>query len=376
MDPAGNPFPALQSDLFLRAARGERTERVPVWAMRQAGRYLPEYRRYMEDKDFFLVCRTPEYACEITLQPIRRFPLDAAIIFSDILVVPQAMGMEVQMLKGSGPHFPAPLKTPEDIARLKQPHEIDIQAELGYVFNAITLTRHKLEGKVPLIGFSGAPWTLLAYMTEGGGSRLFSVAKTWLFAYPTESHALLQRITAVIIEYMVGQAKAGAQCLQLFESNAGELGPEEFEAFSLQYIQQIVAALKARVPDVPVIVFAKGAHFAIAETARTGCDVVSIDWTTDPRAAREAVASVNARPAGAVTLQGNLEPGVLFAPIEVIRERTRKMLEAFGDGPLIANLGHGMHPSHNPDHLGAFIDAVHEFSEKPTNPLKRKAPGL
>eukprot|EP00002_Diphylleia_rotans_P013142 TRINITY_DN2559_c0_g1_i2.p1 TRINITY_DN2559_c0_g1~~TRINITY_DN2559_c0_g1_i2.p1 ORF type:complete len:281 (-),score=60.73 TRINITY_DN2559_c0_g1_i2:964-1806(-) len=243
-------FAPLQNDLFLRAARGEKVERVPIWIMRQAGRYLPEYRELMKDKEFFQACRTPEIASEITMQPIRRFPLDAAIIFSDILVIPQAMGMEVKMEKGTGPHFPSPLVHPREMAKLTPPEEIDVNKSLGYVFDAITMTREKLGGKVPLIGFCGAPWTLLAYMTEGSGSRLYSVAKTWLYQHTKECHEILQRITDVAVEYLVGQVLAGAQALQVFESTAGELSPDAFAEFSLPYLKQICHRVRSRLQEI------------------------------------------------------------------------------------------------------------------------------
>jgi uroporphyrinogen decarboxylase len=345
-------FPALQNDLLLRAARGERTERTPVWMMRQAGRYLPEYRALRAEDEFFTVCRTPDLAAEVTLQPLRRFPLDAAIIFSDILVVPQAMGLEVLMVRGRGPHFPAPIETPDALARLQDP---DVRATLGYVFDAITLTRRLLEGRVPLLGFCGAPWTLMAYMVEGGGSKGFNRAKGWLYRHPEASHDLLQRLTDALVAFLVGQVDAGAQALQVFDTWAGLLAPEVFATFSLPYLEQIARRVRAERPDVPLVVFAKGAHFALPALAGAGYDVVGLDWTMDPREARRQVGPRRA-------LQGNLDPVVLYAEPDVIRREVRQMLEAFGPHPHIANLGHGMHPDHDPEHARVFIETVHEVS--------------
>lgn len=352
-------FPLLKNDRILRAAKGEKVERVPVWVMRQAGRYLPEFRAVREQHDFFTICRTPELACEITLQPIRRFELDAAIIFSDILVVPQAMGMQVEMLPGKGPHFPEPLCTPEDINKLR--HAVDVKKELGYVFDALTLTREKLEGQCPLIGFTGAPWTLMSYMIEGGGSTTMSNAKRWLYQYPEESCKLLQLITNVNVDYLVGQVEAGAQLLQVFESHAGILDSKLFTTFSLPYLRQISNLVKKRLkdadlPDVPMIVFAKGAHYALEDLAQIGYDVVGLDWTMTPRNCR-------ARTGGDVTLQGNLDPCALYAPKEKLEKTVREMLKQFGKQRYIANLGHGIYPDMDPENVKTFIDTVHHFSE-------------
>uniref|UniRef100_A0A8C3LXM9 Uroporphyrinogen decarboxylase n=1 Tax=Chrysolophus pictus TaxID=9089 RepID=A0A8C3LXM9_CHRPC len=309
--------------------------------MRQAGRYLPEFRETRAAQDFFDTCRSPKLCCELTLQPLRRFPLDAAIIFSDILVVPQALGMEVVMVPGKGPTFPEPLKEVEDLLKLRQ--KVDVTAELGYVFQAVTLTRHSLEGKVPLIGFSGAPWTLMSYMVEGGGSTTMAKAKSWLYRYPEASHRLLQLLTDVVTDYLVGQVAAGAQALQLFESHAGHLGPEQFQEFALPYIRDIARDVKSKLkaealPLVPMIIFAKDAHYALRDLAQAGYEVVG------------------------VTLQGNLDPCALYAPKEKIGELVKKMLESFGTQRYIANLGHGLYPDMNPEHVGAFVEAVHAHS--------------
>jgi len=349
-------FPPLKNDVFLRAIRREKVPYTPVWIMRQAGRYLPEFREVRVERDFFQVCRTPELACEITLQPIRRFPLDAAIIFSDILVIPQCMGLEVEMKPGKGPVFPKPLATPQEIhTRLLEP---DVQKDLKYVFDAITLTRHKLEGKVPLIGFAGAPWTLMAYMVEGEGSKTFSKAKHWLYEYPEESHKLLQKITKVLIEYLIGQAKAGAQALQIFDSWAGELAPDIFHTFCLPYLAEIALKVKEQV-NVPMILFAKGANYALQDLSKLAYDVVAIDWTIDPVEARKLTGDYSK-----VALQGNLDPCALYADPASIRSNVETMLKKFGTQGHIANLGHGLHPDHNPERVAVFIDAVHSVSAK------------
>uniref|UniRef100_A0A8C1NNH6 Uroporphyrinogen decarboxylase n=1 Tax=Cyprinus carpio TaxID=7962 RepID=A0A8C1NNH6_CYPCA len=361
--PSPKDFPELKNDTFLRAAQGEEIEHIPVWCMRQAGRYLPEFRESRAGKDFFETCRSPEACCELTLQPLRRFPFDAAIIFSDILVVPQAMGMEVQMSPGKGPTFPEPLKEPEDLQRLKT--KVDVSSELDYVFKAITLTRHRIEGKVPLIGFTGAPWTLMSYMIEGGGSPTHSKAKRWLYRYPEASHKLLSQLTDVIVEYLLGQVKAGAQALQVFESHTGCLGPVEFKEFSLPYLRDIARRVKDKIKEsgldnVPMIVFAKDGHYGLEDLSESGYEVVGLDWTIDPRSAR-------VRTGGKVSLQGNMDPCALYATKERISEIVKRMLEGFGTKGYIANLGHGLYPDMDPENVGAFVDAVHTHSRQLLN---------
>lgn len=338
---------------MLRAARGEATERTPVWMMRQAGRYLPEYRAIREEHSFFDVVGTPELACEVTLQPVERFPVDAAIIFSDILVIPQALGLEVQMVSGKGPHFPQPLTEPAELGRLEEP---DLEAALGHVFEALRLTRRRLEGRVPLIGFAGAPWTLMAYMVEGGGSKSFRQARRWLWAHPDESKALLRRLSEAIAAYLIRQVEAGAQLVQVFDSHAGLLGEETFRTFALPFLEAIARRFKEAHPDVPAIAFAKGVPYALEALADTDYDVLSLDWTMDPAAVRRTVK-------GQVALQGNLDPCALYATPQDIRRRVAEMLERFGPRGHIANLGHGMLPDHDPAHAAAFVDAVHELSE-------------
>lgn len=351
-------FPLLQNDLLLRAARGERTERVPVWVMRQAGRYLPEFREVRQQSDFFTICRTPALAAKITLQPIDRFKLDAAIIFSDILVVPQALGMEVQMLAGEGPVFPSPLKSPDDMQSLTWENV----AELQYVFDALTLTRHQLQGRVPLIGFSGAPWTLMCYMIEGKGSKTQSNAKKWLYQFPAQSHDLLKKLADFIVKYLIGQAKAGAQVLQVFESSAGFLGPQSFEEFAQPYLLSIAQKVKqgireAGLEQVPLILFAKDAHYAVEALGKSTefYDVLGLDWT-------QSAADVRKRVSPKMVLQGNLDPCALYAPLSEVKRLTEQMVRQFGTQQYIANLGHGIYPDMDPKSVEAFIEAAHSYS--------------
>ncbi|EQB77463.1 uroporphyrinogen decarboxylase [Camelus ferus] len=336
-------FPELKNDTFLRAAWGEETDYTPVWCMRQAGRYLPEFRETRAAQDFFSTCRSPEACCELTLQPLRRFPLDAAIIFSDILVVPQALGMDVTMVPGKGPSFPEPLREERDLERLRDP--ATVASELGYVFQAITLTRQRLAGRVPLIGFAGAPWTLMTYMVEGGGSSTMAQAKRWLYQRPQASHRLLHILTDALVPYLVGQVSAGAQL---------------FNKFALPYIRDVAKRVKvglqeAGLAPVPMIIFAKDGHFALEELAQAGYEVVGLDWTVAPEKARDRVGKT-------VTLQGNLDPCALYASKEEIGQMVEQMLNDFGPQHYIANLGHGLYPDMDPEHVGAFVDAVHKHS--------------
>lgn len=348
-------FPILQNDRLIKAAFCKKVDKVPVWAMRQAGRYLEEFRSIRAEHDFFTVCRTPKLACEVTLQPLKRFKLDAAIIFSDILVVPQAMGMEVLMVPGKGPVFPNPLASLEDLERLN--FNPDVDKELNYVFEALSLTRHQLEGKVPLIGFSGAPWTLMAYMIQGASSPTFSAGRAWLYKHPEASHRLLSALTNIIIEYLVAQVKAGAQMLQLFESHAGLLCKELFDQFSLPYLKRIASEVKSRLGDdqnVPMTIFAKGAHYAITDLCQTSYDVISLDWTMDISKAKSEAAKFGK------CLQGNLDPAALYANEDKVKELTSKMMKKFSGCDVIANLGHGMYPDLKPEALNAFVEAVHD----------------
>ncbi len=340
------------NDLFLRACRREPTERPPVWMMRQAGRYLPEYRAIRERADFLIMVGTPELAAEVTLQPVDLVGVDAAIIFSDILVIPQAMGMELTVTDGIGPRFPQPLRSAADVAALR---DIEPREHLAYVLEAIRLARRELAGRVPLIGFAGAPWTLMSYMVEGAGSKSFTQAKRLLLQDPTLAHELLGRLARAVGRFLQAQVAAGAQAVQLFDSWASALGPRDFREFALPYLAE--AARLAREAGAPVIVFAPGAGWALEEIATTtGADVVSLDWQTDPSDARRRLAG------HAVALQGNLDPCWLYAPPATIRERTREMLAAFGGHGHIANLGHGILPDIPVAHARAFVDAVKEWS--------------
>lgn len=338
----------LQNDLLLRTLRGEATERVPVWMMRQAGRFLPEYRVLREKYSFFERCQTPALAAEITIQPVDIVGVDAAILFSDILVVPQAMGLEVQMIESKGPVLPEPILTAADLARIQVPN---VDETLGYVFDAVKLIKQELNGRVPLIGFAGAPWTLLCYMVEGKGSKTFDKAKQFCYTQPELAHTVLQMITDTTIAYLKGQVKAGVDVVQIFDSWGGLLSPNDFENLSLKYIRQIVAALK---DDVLTIVFAKGAFNSLDVMAATGAAGFGIDWCIKPQLARQ-LAGDN------VTLQGNFDPAKLLAPIPVIVEETKAMLNAFGKGRYIANLGHGILPNVPVDHARAFIDTIKEW---------------
>ena len=394
-------LPALQTDLILRAGRGERTERAPVWIMRQAGRYLPEYMELRVMADFFSVCRNPELACRVTLQPLERFKtLDALIIFSDILVIPQAMGMECLMVKGKGPVFPEPLRLPSDLNKLNLTP--NVEASLGYVFDVVNLVRQKSLGRVPVIGFCGAPWTLMAYMVEGGGTKTFHNSKPWLYNYPTESHQLLSAIAELCIVYLIGQVKAGAHMLQVFDSWGGQLGPKLFNEFSLPYLIRIAEGVKdalaadSELPapnDVPMTVFAKGAHWAMADLARSEYDVIQLDWTMRPGEAREIVARVHAEETTAAaggdssssnatsakkvrarrrqvpkSLQGNLDPAAMYASESVLRENIQNMVSEFCPDDYvegyIGNLGWGMQPFMKPEAARIFIEEVQSASTK------------
>jgi uroporphyrinogen decarboxylase len=339
----------LKNDILLRALKGETTGRPPVWMMRQAGRYLPEYMVLREKYGFFERCQTPALAAEITLQPVDIIGVDAAILFSDILVVPQAMGLEVQLVESKGPVLPAPIKTNADIARVRVP---DVDETLGYVFDAVKLIKQQLSGRVPLIGFAGAPWTLLCYMVQGKGSKTFDEAKIFCYTQPALAHQLLQMITDTTIAYLKGQVKAGADVVQIFDSWGGLLSPADFEDISLKYIRQIVAALK---DEVPVIIFAKGAWHSLQSMAATGAHGLGIDWCITPQLARQFAGSN-------VTLQGNFDPAKLLSPVPVIRKEVKNMLHAFGQGRHIANLGHGILPNVPVDHAKAFVDTVKEFT--------------
>ncbi|KAK0515615.1 hypothetical protein JMJ35_001649 [Cladonia borealis] len=358
-------FAQLQNDLLLRTVRGERVERPPIWVMRQAGRYLPEYHEAKGNHDFFACCRSPEIASTLTLQPVDRYDglIDAAIIFSDILVIPQAMGMTVEMLDGKGPHFPNPLKSPTDgqYEELLM-RDVDVGKELDYVYKAITMTRQKLKGRVPLFGFCGAPWTLLCYMVEGGGSKMFVQSKTWVYKYPEASKKLLEKIAKLCVQYLALQVRAGAQIIQVFDSWAAELSPSAFKKFSLPYLRYIAKHLPDEIHDlglkpVPMVVFAKGAWYALDELCDSGYQVVGLDWLQDPAQAVEIAK-------GRVVLQGNMDPGVLYGGKDAITADVEDMVRGFGGGKQgwVANLGHGVQPGVRPDDLKFFFEEIHRLA--------------
>ncbi|CZS94657.1 probable uroporphyrinogen decarboxylase [Rhynchosporium agropyri] len=361
-------FEPLKNDLLLRTAWGQKVERPPMWVMRQAGRYLPEYHEAKGKHDFFECCRSPEIASTLTLQPIDRFAglVDGAIIFSDILVIPQALGMTVEMVDKKGPHFPEPLKSPTDGQYEKVlAKEVDVAAELDYVYKAITMTRHKLKGRVPLFGFCGAPWTLFCYMVEGGGSKLFIQTKTWIYKYPKETKAMLQKISEICVEYLALQVQAGAQIIQVFDSWAAELSPDAFKEFSQPYLAYISENLPQRLKEknlelVPMVVFAKGAWYALDDLCNLGYQVVGLDWLQDPA---EAVKIRGNRP---VVLQGNADPGILYGTRENITATLEKMIAGFGGGKQgwISNLGHGITPGVNPDDLKFYFQEIHRITSK------------
>jgi uroporphyrinogen decarboxylase len=339
----------LKNDLLLRTLRGEKTERVPVWMMRQAGRYLPEYMKLREKYGFFERVQTPELAAAITIQPIDIIGVDAAILFSDILVVPQAMGLEVQLVESQGPILPDPVKTINDLKRVRVP---DVNETLQYVFDAIKLTKQELNNRVPLIGFAGAPWTILCYMVQGKGSKTFDEAKAFCYTKPELAHQLLQMITDTTIAYLKAQVKTGIDTVQIFDSWGGLLSKDDFENISLKYIRQIVDALKE---ETLVIIFAKGAWHSLESMAATGAHGLGIDWCIEPKRAR-------AFAGNQITLQGNFDPAKLLSPIPVIRKEVKQMLKGFGKGRYIANLGHGILPNVPVDHAKAFVETVKEYN--------------
>lgn len=339
------------NDLLLRALRGEKVERPPVWMMRQAGRYLPDYIKLREKYDFFTRVQTPELACEITLQPVDQVGVDAAIIFSDILVIPQAMGLEVQLIESKGPLLPKVITTEYDIDAL---NTANAEEHLKYVMDALSITKAALNGRVPLIGFAGAPWTILCYMVEGKGSKTWDKAKQFAYTQPMLAHKLLQKITAITIDYLKAQVKAGADTVQVFDSWAGSLSPFDFKIFAQPYLLQIADALK---DDAPVILFPKGSWYALKDLSESSAAGIGLDWCIEPALARELTGD-------RVTLQGNFDPAKLLAPVPEIKKAVRKMIDGFGAQRYIANLGHGITPNVPVDHARAFVDAVKEYGSQ------------
>ena len=345
-------FPPLLNPRLLLAARGQPQHPPPVWVMRQAGRYLPEFQSIRSQHDFFTMCRTPELACEVTLQPVRRYAMDAAIIFSDILVVPQAMGMEVIMSPGTGPTFPSPLLTPADLSRLHTP---PLTAFDPY-FDSLFLTRRTLAGQAPLFGFAGGPFTLMAYMIEGKGSEAFERTKLWMQTHTDATHQLLTMLTDVIIDFCKGQICAGAEILQIFESHAGAIAKEEFSVFSRPYLARIASEIKTTFPDVPLVIFARGANDSLESLMQTAYDVIGLDYNANIEEAKALALQYGK------ALQGNLHPKTLHKSSDEVRTETVEMLRQFRGVPHIVNLGHGVEPSTDPSRLQDFVTAVRSFT--------------
>lgn len=348
----------LKNDRFLRALMRQPVDTTPVWIMRQAGRYLPEYREIRAKAGSFMdLCRSPELACEVTLQPLRRFDLDAAILFSDILTIPDAMGLGLYFEEGEGPRFKHPVQNKADIQKLVVP---DVDAELGYVMDAVRTIRRELDGKVPLIGFSGSPWTLATYMVEGGSSKDFAKTKGLLYGEATTLHYLLTVLADSVAAYLNAQIAAGAQAVMIFDTWGGSLTADTYQAFSLDYMQRTLEQLnrESEGRKVPVVLFTKGGGPWLEKMAATGCDALGIDWTQNISEARQRVGDK-------VALQGNLDPGVLYGSADCIEQQVRQVLESFGPHPgHVFNLGHGIHQHVNPDNVKILVDSVHDISRK------------
>ena len=346
------------NDRFLRALRCQPVDCTPIWIMRQAGRYLPEYRQSRARAgDFLTLCKVPALACEVTLQPIHRFNLDAAIIFSDILTIPDAMGLGLTLNEGVGPRFERPLRSANEVEKLP---EVEVETQLNYVMEAIRMTRRELEGKVPLIGFGGSPWTLATYMVEGGGSRDFVQVKGMMHDQPATMHRLLQKITLAVIDYLKAQVRAGAQAVMVFDTWGGVLSTPDYQEFSLDYMAQIVSALKTdpACSATPVTLFTKGGSGWLEQIAQTGCDAIGLDWTVSLGEARK-------RTGGSVALQGNMDPTVLYASNDKVEQEAKRVLDDFGSGEgHIFNLGHGIHPGINPERVQTLVEAVHRESRR------------
>jgi len=338
----------IKNDLFLKALKGETVERPPVWMMRQAGRYLPDFMTLKEKYDFFTRCRTPELATEITVMPIHQVGTDAAILFSDILVVPQAMNIEVEMRPGVGPWLPNPIRNRKTLDQVVVP---DVYEELGYVYEAIKMTKQELNNEVPLIGFAGSPWTIFCYCVQGQGSKNFDKAKEFCFTEPEMAHELLQKITDTTIAYLKGKVEAGVDAVQVFDSWGGMLSPVDYQEFSWPYIQKIIDALK---DEIPVIAFGKGCWFALDTMAKSGATALGVDWTCSARNARYLTG-------GNITLQGNFDPSRLFSPPKEIKKMVHQMIDEFGKDRYIVNLGHGILPNIPVENAKAFVEAVKEY---------------
>ncbi|HZJ82083.1 MAG TPA: uroporphyrinogen decarboxylase [Guyparkeria sp.] len=349
----------LKNDRLLRALARQPVDRTPIWIMRQAGRYLPEYRATRQQAGGFMdLCRSADLACEVTLQPLERFELDAAILFSDILTIPDAMGLGLKFVSGEGPVFEHPVRTATDIARLPRP---DMGSDLGYVMNAVSTIRKALDGRVPLIGFTGSPWTLACYMVEGSGSKDFAKIKGLVYSDPKAAHQLLDKLTETVIDYLNAQIEAGAQALMIFDTWGGVLTPHDYREFSLQYMQRIVDGVNRERPDgsyVPVTLFTKGGGQWASAMADTGADGIGLDWTVT-------LDTIRAEVGDRVALQGNLDPSVLYASDEVIEQEVARILKEFGPHPgHVFNLGHGIHQYVKPDKVKVLVDAVHRLSAR------------
>jgi len=343
----------LKNDLFLRACKKEQIDRTPIWIMRQAGRYLPEYRAVRANSDFKTMVKTPELATEVTLQPVDIIGVDAAIIFSDILVIPEALGMNYEMVESRGPSFDWTISNESDFDKLSKS---DLSDKLSYVFEALKLTKKELDGRVPLIGFAGSPWTLLTYMVEGGGSKSFSKIKSLIFNNPTLAHKLLNLISETVSEYLSLKIKSGVNAVQIFDTWGGLLSPDLYKEFSLNYIQKVIAKVKRT--DEPIISYAKGIHHSMDELANCGADVISIDWTHN-------IGDVRKQIGNKVAIQGNMDPTVLYGSTDVIRREAVKVLDSYGKGSgHIFNLGHGILPDISPANTKALVEIVKEESKR------------
>ena len=346
----------LLNDRLLRALRRQPVDVTPVWIMRQAGRYLPEYRATRQRAgDFMTLCKTPELACEVTLQPLQRFDLDAAILFSDILTIPDAMGLGLSVVENKGPQFARPLRSGNDIRNLAVP---DIEADLGYVPAAVRLIKRELHGKVPLIGFAGSPWTIATYMVEGGSSKNFSRAKGMLYGQPEQAHALLEVLSRSVTDYLNAQVAAGIDVVMIFDSWGGILSHAAYREFSLEYMRRVIRGIRTagRGSAIPISVFTKGGGLWIEDIAGCGCDAIGLDWTVDIESARK-------RAGDGVALQGNLDTAVLYSSPATIRRQVAEVLAGYGEGEgHVFNLGHGIHPDIDPDKVAVMVDSVHELS--------------
>lgn len=347
----------LKNDLYIKALLRQPTERTPLWVMRQAGRYLPEYRQLRAQAGSFMnLCTNPELACEVTLQPLRRFPLDAAILFSDILTIPDAMGLGLYFVEGEGPKFEKTVRSAADVEQLKRP---DPSTSLSYVMDAVSLIRKNLDGDVPLIGFSGSPWTLATYMVEGGSSKAFANIKRMIYGDPQTAHLLLDKLADGVIDYLNAQIESGAQAVQIFDTWGGALAPDMFKSFSLQYLEKIVNGLHRSYDGktIPVVLFCKGCNSHLEALADTGCDGLGVDWTITLAEARKRVGN-------RVSLQGNLDPAIMLTNPEIIESRVKETLASFGKGHgHVFNLGHGITPEVDPHHMTVLTQSVREHSQ-------------